>query len=261
MALTGAKEFAKRVPGVASVYRTMMRARRRVLRAVCGPTQAERYDLETAEVVRRVLTPGSVGVDIGAHNGEILRMFREASPDVSHQAVEALPAYADRLKKRFPRDVIHACAVSNENGETEFNFNRDDPAYSGLEPRTRAGRSPNHERIPVAVRRIDDLVPGDAPVRLVKLDIEGAEYPALRGAAELIRRCRPVLIFEFGEAAALPYGATAEKMQQLIEGDFGMTLTTMRRWLGGDPPFADGEFLENCRAKTDFYFLADPGQG
>jgi FkbM family methyltransferase len=39
---------------------------------------------------------------------------------------------------------------------------------------------------------LDELLPG-TPVHLLKLDIEGAEAQALRGAQRLIQRCRPVL--------------------------------------------------------------------
>lgn len=45
---------------------------------------------------------------------------------------------------------------------------------------------------------------------LIKLDLEGAEMPALRGAVETLKRCRPVVIAECKEQWAMLFGATAD---------------------------------------------------
>jgi hypothetical protein len=45
--------------------------------------------------------------------------------------------------------------------------------------------------------RIDELVPPDAAVGVIKLDTQATEQVALRGARELLARCRPVLLAEF----------------------------------------------------------------
>lgn len=54
------------------------------------------------------------------------------------------------------------------------------------------------ERVPVATLRLDDYCDrnglADTPVRLLKIDIEGFEPVALRGAPALLRRCEWVLI-------------------------------------------------------------------
>lgn len=47
----------------------------------------------------------------------------------------------------------------------------------------------------VAAQRLDDAVPGDA--RLLKVDVEGAEFAVLEGATEVLARCRPHLVLEF----------------------------------------------------------------
>lgn len=49
---------------------------------------------------------------------------------------------------------------------------------------------------------LDEIIPEDEKVTLIKMDIEGSEYNALRGAAKLIRRHRPGLaisIYHSGE--------------------------------------------------------------
>lgn len=71
----------------------------------------------------------------------------------------------------------------------------------GLSRERRDGKPDAHEGIthvfgegPIPTLRIDDL---NLPVcDLIQLDLEGWEMYALRGAAETIRRCRPVLALE-----------------------------------------------------------------
>jgi FkbM family methyltransferase len=48
---------------------------------------------------------------------------------------------------------------------------------------------------PVEIYALDGLV-GSTPVGIIQLDVEGYELPALKGAIETIRRCRPLLILE-----------------------------------------------------------------
>ena len=45
--------------------------------------------------------------------------------------------------------------------------------------------------------RIDDFVPDDRQVSFVKIDVEGYEAKALRGALATLRRCRPIVVSEF----------------------------------------------------------------
>lgn len=53
-----------------------------------------------------------------------------------------------------------------------------------------------HE-IKVQTVKVDDLVPPDVMVRLMKIDVQGATLRALHGAEETIARCRPRIIWEF----------------------------------------------------------------
>ena len=52
----------------------------------------------------------------------------------------------------------------------------------------------------VAAVRVDDVIPRDEPVSLIKIDVEGHEYLALVGALRTIRERRPVIVSEFSPA-------------------------------------------------------------
>jgi FkbM family methyltransferase len=252
------RKAAKQIPGVRPAYIALMRAKRVVRRAVFGPTKAERYDIDTREVLRRVLSRDSVCVDLGANNGEILQMMLEFAPEGRHHAVEALPQLAARLGERFPGVTVHACAVSDAPGEREFQFVENHPAYSGLKRRVYPRADYEVRPITVPVRRLDDLLPTDARVRLIKADIEGGEYNAFQGAREVLRRCRPFIVFEFAAGSAGCYDVSPEMMYALLRRELSLNVSTMDRWLAGLPPLAERDFADSFRSGTDFYYLAYP---
>ena len=131
--LHSVKKVIKRsrlAPLAASVYGLALPARRRdaMLRNL-------RYDRETVEVMRRVLKPGSNCVDIGAHEGEILRHMMILAPGGTHAAFEPIPRLASRLRATFPGAAVHEAACSDAAGCKDFVLVENAPAYSGLRPR------------------------------------------------------------------------------------------------------------------------------
>lgn len=48
----------------------------------------------------------------------------------------------------------------------------------------------------VEIVKIDEVVPSDRNIAILQLDVEGFEQPALSGAIETIKRCKPTLILE-----------------------------------------------------------------
>lgn len=57
---------------------------------------------------------------------------------------------------------------------------------------------------------LDDYLPPDAPVTLIKADCQGADLRALRGLTLTIARCRPLIVFEWEEGMAAWHGDTWE---------------------------------------------------
>ena len=216
------------------------------------------YDRETIDVLRRVLEPDSCCIDVGAHHGAILQEMVRLAPRGTHLAFEPLPHLAAHLRRAFPQVRVHEAAVGDERGTAEFVHVENDPAYSGLRERLYDRPDPVLTRIPVTVVRLDDVVPDEQPVRFVKLDIEGGEYHALRGAARTIARARPVIVFEAGPRSTGQYGVGADEMYRLIGERLGCRLSTMARWLGGERPYGEADFRRAWDDGSEFYFIAYP---
>lgn len=66
-----------------------------------------------------------------------------------------------------------------------------------------------------------DSIANDAPVRLIKLDIEGAEVHALRGAENLLKRVQPDFIIELEPEHLKRQGSSVKELRSLfLEADY-----------------------------------------
>lgn len=222
---------------------------------VAGPF--EKYDFQTKQVLRRWLRPDSTCIDVGAHAGHILREMLAAAPQGRHFAFEPVPRFHAHLARKYgTRVTLFDCALSDRDGESEFVWFPERPALSGFrERKMTAGYRP--ERIRVRTRRLDDVVPPERKIDLVKIDVEGAELQVLRGAHETLRTSRPVVLFETGPGGADEYGTQPEEVFDLLV-DAGLAVTVMEYWLAGKPPLSRDEFLARFRKGYDFFFMAYP---
>jgi hypothetical protein len=84
--------------------------------------QSATYDRQTVEVMRRVLRHDSSCVDMGAHTGEITQHMVTMAPAGTHYAFEPLPHLAAHLRQRFPGVLVHETALSDSDGEAEFQY-------------------------------------------------------------------------------------------------------------------------------------------
>ncbi len=218
------------------------------------------YDRQTIQVMKRVLRRDSACIDIGAHKGSILSEMLKLAPDGSHHAFEPLPYLAANLRQTFPKVTIHEKALSDYTGVAEFIYVENAPGYSGLKARIYDRPDPLLRRISVAVARLDDLIPDSQNIDFIKLDIEGGEFHALRGAIKTIRRCQPIIVLEAGHKSTGQYGIGPDQFYDFITLSIGYSFSTMARWLGQHKPYCREEFYVNWQEGDDYYFIAFPPQ-
>lgn len=221
-------------------------------------TLNEKYDRETRAVLKKVCKPDSICVDVGCYKGDILQSMIEVAPRAMHIAFEPVPQQFQFLREKFGTlATIHPFALSNQNGKTTFHHVKSNPTYSGLQQRQYKGEE-EIENIEVEVRRLDDVIPSSAPVRLIKIDVEGGELGVMKGAGGLLERWHPYLIFEHGLGGSDRYGTTPADVYHFLAENLGYRITLMEDFLKGkrNEGLSKAQFEEQYTKGLNCYFLA-----
>ena len=216
------------------------------------------YDARTFQIMKRVLKPDSACIDVGCHEGAILQRMIQYSPNGKHIAFEPIPFLANKLRERFPKVEIHEVALGDKPGRASFVHVTSNPAYSGLRVRRYDRPDEELQQIEVEVVRLDDRLPGDLPIRFIKIDVEGAELGVLRGGKRTIEKWRPYIVFEHGLGAADYYGTGPGDVYDLLGRELGLRLSLLDRWLARRTPLTREEFIEQFQSGANYYFVAHP---
>jgi len=174
-------------------------------------------------LVRRLLPclcrPPRIFVDVGAHIGSVIADVRHDRPSMRIVAFEADSDKASKLSRKFPDIEVHGCALGDRDATVTFYIDTKRSGYSSLGRRDRPTTEVREVSVPM--RRLDNILTRPADVGLIKLDVEGAELVVLRGASELISRCRPVILFESGPQGGTSLGDSLEDIfDWLVRRDF-----------------------------------------
>lgn len=152
------------------------------------------YERAVQDALVRLLRPGAVFWDVGAHVGFFsLLAARLVGGAGRVHAFEPVPANAGRLRRNLERSgfanvAVHRLALAEAPGEV---FLAPHDASSMWRVATEGEAS-----IRVAAGTLDELAARLGPPAAVKIDVEGSELDVLRGGAGLIAHARPVFVVE-----------------------------------------------------------------
>lgn len=172
-----------------------------------------RWESWVEEALRQLVKPGMRVVDGGAHVGyHTLRLASWVGPRGRVEAFEPNPGLLRRLRWSVAvngyeeRVRLHEAALLDRAGEAELGFRHDASGGGAL--------GGDGQRLAVPTVRLDWALAEGTPVDVVKLDVEGSEAAAWRGASGLVAaspRIAVVMEFHaagFGEA---PLGFLAQR--------------------------------------------------
>ena len=199
-----------------------------------------------ARLLAKLLRPGDLFVDGGANIGLFSLIAAAAvGPTGRVLACEPSPTTMALLKANsdandFNTLELHEVALSDRPGRCRFTIFEPGSGLASFSPED-SGRT-----IDVAVTTLDALTrPLDGDVAVVKLDIEGAEAKALRGATALIQRDAPIFIVELEPEHLARQGASIDDIRDLLEPRgyeaFAITPRALLSQLSGEwqPPDAE----------------------
>jgi FkbM family methyltransferase len=163
------------------------------------------YEISVTRVFQAVLRPGDTLIDVGANRGYYTLLGAKlVGPSGEVHAFEPVEELRRSLERsvalnRFSGVVAHAEAVWERTGQVAFyeGMAQDNSGLSSIMPGP--ARSVEPKLVPSTT--LDDLATRVRRIDLVKLDIEGCELPALRGAASVLGSANPpVVVFEATDA-------------------------------------------------------------
>jgi FkbM family methyltransferase len=203
------------------------------------------YEYVSSIVWTSLLRPGGTAGDVGANIGAFTLMAAARVGDRGTvHSFEPHPVNAARLQRNvelngFGHVVIHRVAVSDRGGEAVLHVPAGELAWGSLSRHEAGGDALAVQLCPL------DSVFAEAGVRVdaLKVDVEGHELEAFRGAARTIEEQAPVVMFEVnaeeheGAAAASSSAYLRDAGYRL----FGMSCRRPGSWslqevMAGDDP-------------------------
>lgn len=157
------------------------------------------YEPHVSEIFRQRLRPGMQVLDIGANIGYFTLLAADlVTRSGSVMAIEPNDANVKLLEmsrrvNQFEQVTVLQAAAGRAIGLLVLNTAYSNGTTSDL------GMQADHllNVTTVPSLPIDCLIGAERMIDFIKIDVEGAEYNALLGAQQLLRRCHPVIVSEF----------------------------------------------------------------
>jgi FkbM family methyltransferase len=168
-------------------------------------------------------------IDGGAHVGYHTERLAKLPNCNLVIAVEADPWTVLRLQKKIVsldddtrpkiRIVQNALQEDQYRDNVTWMSSSSHPGRSGVSSIWQADTTVTfRERMDVAATTIDKLAANaERPTAMIKLDLEGGDFMALRGAEATMRRDRPLVVFENSNRAPGIYGFSIHDMLQYFD--------------------------------------------
>lgn len=182
------------------------------------------YELPVQEAFVDALRPGDVVLDVGANIGFLTALAgRLVGPAGRVIAFEPVPANARlvrrnaALNRQAHIDIVES-AVGDHDGAATLVLAR----HAGGAALADAEHPPDAcGELRVALVTLDGWLGANAaclpgPVRLVKIDVEGAEAAVLSGATALLTRERPLVLLEVDAADVAAAEAKYERCREFL---------------------------------------------
>jgi len=208
------------------------------------PRQARRYARKTEReigLLPHLVPAGCTAIDGGANKGVYSWWLSQLCSRVI--AFEPNPQMFAYMSKAVPANVEpHQLALAGDEGVRRFNL----PTTDGKVHHTRGSlysveAGSDNKTFEVRTTTID--AQGLTDCGFIKLDLEGAELEALRGASETLKRCKPVVMTEVtGVGGSSP----AELFDDMIGRGYEVMVIVDARlqYFGRDPKKIPSE--RNC---------------
>ena len=195
------------------------------------------YERNITDLVFRTIKPGDTFLDIGANVGYYSILAGHlVGPTGSVHSFQPIPSIFSALEDNVALNRLHnvhlnRLALHDSSGKLELHL--PDPRNSGLGSSIQRPR-PYHtgQTVECESERLDNYLRGNnvQNIKLIKMDIEGAELLAMQGMTETFSRSpAPNVICEADEDLLSNPGFSAEDLVRFMT-NFGYHVENFDRW-------------------------------
>ena len=211
--------------------------------------QAQRLDHDQPVLQKLVpyLQPGSVVYDLGAALGDHTIFYvNQVGPTGKVVAFEPHPIQFECLKRNCPTALCIPHVVGETQADQVWLFHEPDCIGGSrlIDPATQWPMTA-HRRI-----TIDDNCIPPGHVSFMKIDIEGCEPEALRGARRTIMQHRPVIWIEINPEALERQKHTVDELRDVLENQLRYRVAEFYPNGGGWHGFGQGQCDALCLPAT-----------
>ncbi len=178
--------------------------RKKLFRRFSSLIDQDRFKTALGPLLRSKSCP--IVIDVGAHHGETIELFKSTFGGLKMYCFEPFPDSFNNLKitaSKYSDVEVYCCGLSNVIGEDEFNSNIGSPTNSLLELDEQAistwdnSSLASKNKIKCKFVTLDSFIEdqGLVSIDLLKIDVQGAEYRVLEGAEKSFKKGLINLIF------------------------------------------------------------------
>lgn len=164
-------------------------------------TQPPSFDQRMANMIRIGFSPKCIfdcGASVGQWSYKVSRLFPGAQIVAIEPNSMVIEKAKDQLKAVRPQVILEQCAIGAEKGKAFLNiWDNEHTKMSGSSLKDHVQGEPRN-RMEVELETLDNLCQRHGVIpELVKLDLQGGELEALKGAGQILQNTE-VIISEFG---------------------------------------------------------------
>jgi FkbM family methyltransferase len=161
------------------------------------------WEREETSLLESSLRPGMRFVDVGAHVGYLtFAAARAVGPSGYGIALEPAPAnfallYANLLQAGVTNVEAVNAAAWRRSGYVDLELSTHNSGDHRVVEQAGEGEHEGGRSAAVMAVALDDILPPDAGIDVVKVDTQGRDHVAVEGMSAMIGRSRPLLLVEF----------------------------------------------------------------
>ncbi|MEM6579681.1 MAG: FkbM family methyltransferase [Pseudomonadota bacterium] len=176
------------------------------------------YEPPTAKVIEAIVSSGDTFIDAGANAGFFTLLgSRQVGPKGKVIAFEPLPSMRERIKAGMKLNSVEnvsleALALSDQQGTVLLHEGPD--GHKGISSLRKIDQSVG--AVAVKTAPLDSFESGLDGLKLIKIDVEGAEQLVLNGMQRIIQRYHPFIVIEVTNEYLSAFGHDAVQLAQTL---------------------------------------------